>query len=1420
MPAKTALKKTPIKSLKLVKAKKDVINIVGNNLWIFSSEKSEDTLQVNEINESLPIEWHSNKSTFIRSLLSNVNLLKNGSFCELNKKSSLGWEIEVSEPASGGVDLSEEWHLKKGHTAFLIAPEFSARPLFRTSHKIPVLETEGNAEYFFSGYFATHRAGGSAIIDFYDKQDNKIGEHVIDVPYDPKYVGGHSLASYAHIESTFKPMKDAQYMYLSIKIGKQLDFSEPHACLFFSELCLANYDKNKGQDFIPYSMGVERLIVNLMETELSNFGSVKLPKLEQVDSLTVEYLNKHYQVDAKTEFEVIELIQDKRESSQALSDYHKKYFRSRIEQACANKNWHGASEALVDLIKVAQNNIDLDLLYGNKESEQGNADAIKILDAPTVEYLQMFRYLTEIKPTEPFAWQWLGETAYQLKRWEESCQAFNKLSELQLLSNNYIVIYADALEHVYQYEDAFYLYLQAWNSGFNKEELLEKLLHIAQEYDMSELSLEAITLIIKIARATENTKFYSLIRSIFPIKFERLRLLDLSLEDLMWLLARTFVTDEKNKNWSISLGFLEILDKKKLLKELPDWLAVELLWLSVTFEKIINEPNQSDEDDNKLEIEQTLKKLRSLRFWKKVIEFDQHFALIDVPRLKHSHKWKTKPIAPIHTLSQFLMHSESWVTSPHILFNYTWYKKTQYFNGNNQHPLVHFFRSCNGYQTKPTKPNPYFDSDWYQKQYLKNNKNNNPLLHYMAHFQETGVKPNQWFDCEYVRVMQGLLPNEDPLVHYLKQLKDKEATSNLSLFSPTPYFDRKYYLEHNQDLEVYIKNGDFDLFEHFINHGVEEGRIAHPWQRYNQFVRHQMLHLEPVNLNSPINEHKICYLKREKAEAAYFSGQKVLAKQMTNRPFVSVLVPVYQVNPTFLQEMIESVLGQTYENWELCLVDDASIRYQEEIATLLKDYARKDKRIKYSIRKENGHICNTTNDCLAMAKGEYVALLDHDDLLTPDALYEMAVAINANPDLDIIYSDEDKVDEWGVFSDPYYKPDWSPHSLWARMYVCHLTVYRKSLVEKVGGFRVGYEGSQDYDLILRCSEKTNHIHHIPKVLYHWRSHSESTAGETGGAAKNYCADAGHRAIKDAMQRRGLEADTGLISEQRTAIWVKPKVIGSPLVDVIIPSRNGAEILSTCLQSIFKKTSYQNFKVTVVDNNSNDDDFFTLINYWKKQEPSRFQVVADTRDFNFSAINNLAVKQTKGEFILFLNNDTEVITEDWVEALLGYAQLNEVGAVGAKLLYPDDTIQHAGVVTGIGGVAGHAMKHFRSTDYGYCSNLEMVTNYSAVTAACLMISRKKFNKVDGFEEYLQVAFNDVDFCLKLRQQGLFNVYLPFVELYHYESKSRGYEDTPEKQERFENEVVFIRQRYGKSLDNDPFYSPWLTHDREDMSFRFH
>ncbi len=1034
---------------------------------------------------------------------------------------------------------------------------------------------------------------------------------------------------------------------------------------------------------------------------------------------------------------------------------------------------------------------------------------------PTIKDLQLTRELTQQTPENPIIWQSLGDIAYSLSRWKESSDAYATLARLQPLSSDSYYRLGEALEHLYEHKGAYNAYLQGFIADPD-EKILSHLLKKGIENNLFEKYSKPVLLLFDVLLKKQPEQLHRLIDLIDQDTLIELFKNTKEQKLLISILPLLLENAEAAKDWTVPLELLGVLDSSKLLDPLPDWIAVESLWIAAQLKRILEISLLEDVKLKGKVFKEQLNKLKKFTFWHKSVDFDKKFPLLNVTRLKYKQSWQ-KISAP-YSLSQYFAHHESPYVSPHILFDTIWYINTQRLSPKENHPLVHFFRYSNGYSEKATNPSSYFDCQWYREEYLEDNQTDNPLLHYLSHFSKPGIRPNKFFDNDYVRESQGLLLDEEPLAYYLTQLENEGVDFCLSGFSPNPFFDREFYLKHNQDILSLAKN-KFDPFLHFMAHGLKEGRKAYAWQRYNEFVRHQRLYLEPFNRNCHFGlEGSLKYVKGEKAEEIYFTGQTILAQGLSYQPLISILVPVYQVNPRFLDEMIQSVIAQTYDNWQLCLVDDASKRHKKEIHALLEQYATEDKRIVYHIREKNGHICNTTNDCLALAKGDFVALLDHDDLLTSDALYEFVTAINDDTDLDIIYSDEDKVDEWGVLFQPYYKPDWSPHSLWSRMYTCHLTVYRKSLVDDVGGFRTGFEGSQDYDLMLRCSEKTKRIHHIAKVLYHWRSHSESTAGAED--AKGYCVDAGHKAVQEALSRRGINGTVEPVGESRTAFWVKPEVLGAPLVDIIIPSRNGADILKTCLQSVFEKTTYQNFKVTILDNNSDESSFFVLIDYWSKQEPSRFQVIRDESPFNFSAINNHAAQKTDGDYLVFLNNDTEIIAEDWLEGLLGYAQLPEVGAVGAKLYYPDDTIQHAGVATGLGGIAGHVMKHSKREYPGYFWNLKLVTNYSVVTAACLMIGRAKFNAAGGFTEYLQVAFNDVDFCLKVRQQGLYNVYLPFVELYHYESKSRGYEDTPKKQERFEKEIVFMRQRWGKSLDNDPFYSPWLAVDTEIMNYRYH
>ena len=531
-------------------------------------------------------------------------------------------------------------------------------------------------------------------------------------------------------------------------------------------------------------------------------------------------------------------------------------------------------------------------------------------------------------------------------------------------------------------------------------------------------------------------------------------------------------------------------------------------------------------------------------------------------------------------------------------------------------------------------------------------------------------------------------------------------------------------------------------------------------------------------------------------------------KKLNYKPLISIIMPVYNTPEKFLKEAIDSVLNQVYPYWELCIADDTSTKpYIKEI---LQAYITKDKRIKAVFRTENGHISQASNSAIELSNGEYIALLDHDDLLTPHALYEVAKLLNQHPDADMIYSDEDKINKEEKLQDPYFKPDWCPDSFLSRMYTCHLGVYRRELINEIGGFRKGYEGSQDYDLVLRFTEKTDKIFHIPNVLYHWRIHSSSTAQDI--STKNYATIAGQKAIQDALERRGEKGK--LIPIQGGYNNVRYEIKNYDLVSIIIPTKNLGNVLNDCLQSVFEKNTYPNYEVLVIDNGSTEEKTKKIIEAWKIKEPHRFRCELLDIPFNFSKINNYGVKQTKGKYLLFLNNDTEVINSDWLNAMVEQAQRPSIGAVGALLLYPDDTIQHAGVIAGIGGVANHSHKNYPSNAHGYFNQIKTINNYSAVTGACLMCRREVFEEVGGFEEDLAVAFNDIDLCFKIINKGYRNVYLPHVKLYHYESKSRGYEDTPEKKARFYNEVKYMQSKWHSLIKHDPCYNPNFNKQGED------
>lgn len=533
------------------------------------------------------------------------------------------------------------------------------------------------------------------------------------------------------------------------------------------------------------------------------------------------------------------------------------------------------------------------------------------------------------------------------------------------------------------------------------------------------------------------------------------------------------------------------------------------------------------------------------------------------------------------------------------------------------------------------------------------------------------------------------------------------------------------------------------------------------------------------------------------------------------QPKISIAMPVYNVEEKWLRLCIDSILNQVYTNWELCMADDAST--DPNVKKILTEYQQLDERIRVVFREQNGHISEATNSALAIATGEFVALLDNDDELSINAFYEVVKVLNENPELDLIYSDEDKIDMDGNRSDPAFKPDWSPDLLLGTNYISHLGVYRRSILEEIGGFRKGYEGSQDYDLVLRFTEKTTkeRIKHIPKVLYYWRMLPTSTAVDQG--SKGYAFEAGLRAVQDALVRRGINghathgAANGLYD-------VYYDIKSDKLVSIIIPTKNGYKDVQRCVSSIIEKTTYQNYEIIMADNGSTDPKMHELYAEFEQQLPGRFFVESIDIPFNFSTINNRAVKKAHGEYLLFLNNDTEVITENWLTLMVSFAQQERIGCVGAKLLYPNNTVQHAGVILGLGGVAGHGHYGYPHGDLGYFGRLAINVNYSAVTAACLLMKKADFDAVGGFEEAFTVAFNDVDLCLKVQALGRDNVWLHEAELYHFESQTRGYDDKGKKKKRFEQEKVMMEEKWGPLIENDPFYNPNLTRDIPNFSLR--
>lgn len=530
-------------------------------------------------------------------------------------------------------------------------------------------------------------------------------------------------------------------------------------------------------------------------------------------------------------------------------------------------------------------------------------------------------------------------------------------------------------------------------------------------------------------------------------------------------------------------------------------------------------------------------------------------------------------------------------------------------------------------------------------------------------------------------------------------------------------------------------------------------------------------------------------------------------------PLFSIVVPLYKTNEQFLNEMIHSIEEQTYTNWELCLADGSA---DSSLTRRLEQYSAANPKIKFISLTENKGISGNTNEALALVQGDYIVLVDHDDIVPPEALFEFAKALNEDETIDVLYSDEDKISMNGKkYFEPHFKSDYNPDLLCSMNYICHLFAVKRTLQQQIGLFQSEYDGAQDYDFIFRCCEAAQNIRHIPKILYHWRCHMESTAANP--ESKLYAFEAGRKAVEAHYHRVGIPAHV----EHAQFYGMYHTVYDwkeTPLISIIIPNKDHIDDLQKCMNSIYEKSDYHNYEFVIVENNSTEQETFA---FYKKitSEHDNVKVVYYKGEFNYSKINNFGVSEANGEYLLLLNNDTEMINADCLTEMVHYCMREDVGIVGARLYYADDTIQHAGAVIGFGGMAGHTFIGKSRYDIGYFGRIVCAQDYSAVTAACLMTKRSVYEAVGGLDEKYQVAFNDIDYCLKVRKLGKLVVYNPYAELYHYESKSRGLEDTPEKVERFSGEVERLVTNWPEYFKKgDPYYNKNLTLDNSDFSLR--
>lgn len=597
----------------------------------------------------------------------------------------------------------------------------------------------------------------------------------------------------------------------------------------------------------------------------------------------------------------------------------------------------------------------------------------------------------------------------------------------------------------------------------------------------------------------------------------------------------------------------------------------------------------------------------------------------------------------------------------------------------------------------------------------------------------------------------------------------------------------------NRAIEFYKKNGFFKTIKKILS--KIKNRI--------------FTSSKQIKLDKQENENYKIWIKNNEPDDKEIEEQRNY--KFEYEPKISIIVPMYNTKEKYLKELIDSIINQTYKNWELCLSDgsDEKKDYVERLVNV-------DERIKYKFLNANKGISENSNEALKLATGDYIALLDHDDILPAFSLFEVVKTINTDKEAEFIYTDEDKLlEEKENRMGPHFKQDYAPDTFMSYNYICHFSIFKKNLMERIGGFRKEFDGSQDYDIIFRATEQANRIIHIPKILYHWRINENSVA--LSAEAKPYAYEAAKKAIKAHLNRIGLNAnveDTRIIGLYK----VNYEIVGTPKVSIIILNKDHKKDLKRCIDSILEKTTYENYEIIIVENNSKTKEIFK---YYKELEKNEKIEIVEYKEqgFNYSILNNFGVKNATGDYIVLLNNDTEIITKDWIETMVGNCQRKDVGIVGAKLLYENDTVQHVGVVLGLTGVAGHVNLGIGADEIGYMGRNIITQNYSAVTGAMLMISKEDYEKIGGLDEEFPVAYNDVDLCLKIRKLGKVVVMNPFVEAYHYESKTRGYEITEEKKRRLEEDTKRLKNKWKDVFEKeDPYFNINFRHDIPAMRIR--